>query len=55
MSKKSGGGGSKTPIPRSVANNAANQSNANAGTSGVNRAYSQAQGNRGTQMAQTKK
>lgn len=31
-------------------NNSANQQNANKGTSGINRQYSQAQGNRGTQL-----
>jgi len=54
MSKKSGGG-AKGPVPRSVANNMANQANKNLGTPGTNIAYSKAQGNRGTQMAQTKK
>jgi len=37
------------------ANNAANQKNANKGTSGTNKQYSQAQGNRGKQIAQSKK
>jgi len=55
MSKKSGGGGSKAAVPRSVANNMANQGNKNLGTPGTNIAYSKTQGNRGTQMAQTKK
>ncbi len=54
MSKKSGGG-SKPSVRRSVANNAANQKNANIGTPGTNRAYSQVHGNRGTQMAQSVK
>ena len=31
-------------------NNSANQQNANKGTSGTNKQYSQAQGNRGKQM-----
>lgn len=31
-------------------NNSANQQNANKGTNGTNRQYSQAQGNRGTQL-----
>ncbi|GAB0172199.1 hypothetical protein [Helicobacter trogontum] len=31
-------------------NNSANQQNANKGTSGVNRQYAQAQGNRGAQL-----
>lgn len=54
MSKKSGGG-SKAPVPRSVANNSANQSNANKGSPGTNRTYDLNQGNRGTQMAQSGK
>ncbi|SUB58251.1 Uncharacterised protein [Phocoenobacter uteri] len=34
----------------SPANNSANQQNANRGTSGTNRQYSQVHGNRGAQM-----
>ncbi|EJF07554.1 hypothetical protein ThvES_00003970 [Thiovulum sp. ES] len=34
----------------SPANNSANQQNANKGTSGTNKAYSQTEGNRGKQM-----
>jgi hypothetical protein len=34
----------------SPANNSANQQNANRGTSGSNKTYSKAQGNRGKQM-----
>lgn len=37
------------------ANNAANMKNANKGTSGTNKQYSQVQGNRGKQMSQSKK
>jgi hypothetical protein len=36
-------------------NNSANQQNANKGTSGTNKAYSQAQGNRGKQMNPNRK
>jgi len=37
------------------ANNAANMQNANKGTSGVNKQYSQNQGNRGKQLNQNQK
>lgn len=36
--------------PISPKNNASNMQNANKGTSGVNKQYSQNQGNRGTQL-----
>lgn len=36
-------------------NNSANMQNANKGTNGVNRQYSQVQGNRGAQMNPNKK
>lgn len=52
MSNKSGG--SKPPPPRAVQNHNSQVTNANKGTSGVNRPYSVAQGHRGTQIAQNK-
>lgn len=54
MSKKPGAG-VKTPVARSVANNAANMSNANKGSKGTNRTYDLNQGNRGTQIARSAK
>lgn len=43
-------GGSFMSKPISPKNNASNMQNANKGTSGVNKQYSQNQGNRGTQL-----
>lgn len=42
-------------VTRSQANHKANQRNSNTGTSGSNRAYSKAQGNRGAQMNSNRK
>lgn len=41
---------SNKKTPKSVADNASNQVNANKGTTGTNTAYDKAQGNRGTQL-----
>lgn len=54
MSKKAGSGGGKPPPPRTVLNHNSQVTNANKGTSGVNRPYSVAQGHRGMQIAQSK-
>lgn len=46
---------SNKTAPKSVADNAANQVNANKGTNGTNVAYDKAQGNHGTQLNPTRK
>jgi len=45
----------KSGTPITPANNSSNMQNANKGTSGMNKQYSQVQGNKGAQMNPNKK